>query len=1093
MSKTFIPSAQQKSIIEHDGNIIVSAGAGCGKTTTMIERIMRLIKDGVPIENMLIVTFTRAAAAEIRAKLGKRLIEESDDPTGVCRAAADAMPISNIGTLHSYCQKLIHTYFYAAGLDPSATVCDAAEASAIENESIVAAVREAKSLDPVFASVCAALSNRRNDLGTVRAVRRLVDFALSMPEPREFLSNIRADAEYFAELDGIGAAALAAVKDKADALKSYALQNELAIYIDAADALIAYARCEPGSEASGVPSRKRDPIVLYANSLYSELKKKCEKCRELTENIAAAKAVDSKPYAEALARVALDAIARFDAKKAELGKLDYSDLEHGARRILKDEGCLNEISRRISHVFIDEYQDVNPLQSEIAECFRSAGATMFLVGDVKQSIYAFRRCDPKYFKLALEDAGYTRFDLTENRRSAPDIIDFVNDIFSAAMTGELGDGVEYRGGHSLVARAEEKGAAEFVLVDPDARVIGEDGEVIASAATEREVYSVKEASERADIDPEAVYVVHRVMDLLDHAEEYGISSPGDIAILLRSVSGRFCDRLVRLFAKMNIRVSLGGKSDLKAFPEAKALLDIARCVDDGFDDIALYTALRSSLGGFSDAELLEIASDGERNARFNRVTPKRERSYAFYQKVANYTGRLDARLAAFKEKRDKFALYFKCHDAASALGYLTSEIGYFDYVYGVYGNKGAAAVEALISVAASKRLDMHAFLAYCDNEEFELETESGGDAVVISTIHAAKGLEYDYCIVADGAHGFNERDGVSRVIIDESRVALKVPDTSRKKLLPSAPWLVASAKTAERVRKEELRLFYVALTRAKKRLIVVAKSGKNRTEPTAAACMRDFMTVPAERIDEVYLPSAVDRTEFYAPVNQDIVRAVRARCEFRYPVSDAPIKTCVTKLAHSGDDYTAAANVLTDDDFEPPYFDEEIFESKTLSQAFEVDENAANDDERTRLRGTAYHRIMELIDFAEPNFDAAASVTDNAELVDRAEILAAARKMKELTENAQFVARERYFIVDMPVPGGNGSELVQGVIDLLIVDENGNATVLDYKTTAKSRLLCDEYRLQLDMYARAVEKCTPYKVVRKCLYSFKHGLVEIRD
>ncbi len=1140
-------SEEQKRAVDLTGNIIVSAGAGCGKTATMIERIVRILSDGVPLDRMLIVTFTRAAAAEIRVKLSRRLTEllRAEPNNAVYRAAIDSMPICNIGTLHSYCQKLIRTYFYAAELDPSAVVADGAEAAVIENSCVRAAVREEKAnkLNPYFAAVCTMLSDRRSDRGAERAVKKLVDYALSTPDPDGYLSSALPDAVYFDGLDRMAAEKKRRAESECDELLRYAESVGMDLYVRAAKELLCYAKGAAGAEVLGIPSKKRDPDTLNCNGYFKSAREACTACREFLDTVAAAKSIDSEPYVKALCAVAKDTIERYKKRKAELGKLDYSDLEHGARRILADENCMTEIARRIEYVFIDEYQDVNPLQAEIAERFRSSGAKMFLVGDVKQSIYAFRRCNPKFFVETLKNPEYTRVDLTHNYRSSPQVIDFVNGVFSRIMTEDFG-GVNYADGHALVAAAESQGSAEFVLVNRDAaesNAAESDGAYSDEAyngAAESEnsdsekfvPYSVVNAEECQKADPEVLYIVNRILGMLNGADGEIPSSLDKIAVLLRVTSSDFCAELVAALNGAGIKTCVSGKHKLKDIPEAQALIDIARVADNPYDDIALYTALRSPMGGFSDAELLEIATQGETAARAAFVKPDGER-YAFYQKVKAYRGRLKDRLDAFEELRKKFALYFSCHDAGDSLGFVTSEIDYFGYLYETYGAESAATVETLMAVAAARKCDIHAFIGYCDSDDFELEVTGCGDAVHIMTVHSSKGLEFERCIVADLSHGFNMDDGRGRVIITDGGAAIKYPDLGEMKLVPSAPWIAANAAAPMRVRAEEMRLLYVALTRAKKQLIVVGKNIK-RAAPTESMCMLDLITgVDADVIETVSAASSEHAAQIPAAVKKAeraVFDAVSERCAFVYPRErdgdgnlckidiererakdkdpvEIPIKTCVTEIAASGEDYTAAAEIMTFDDYSPAESDTDGIGVEKRRRGGGKGKTAGHDTgdaaADSRLRGTAYHKFMELIDFDRPDFDAVAPSVEHAELVDRADIERAVKEMRRFTLNAVFVAKERYFIIDMPRGGESGtanadtegetSVLVQGVIDFLAVDADGNAVIVDYKTTAVDRLVCDEYITQLRLYALAVERCTPYKVKATYLYSFARGLVEV--
>ncbi len=1073
-------SEQQRAAIDTDGNVIVSAGAGSGKTTVMIERIVKKLLGGAKLDRMLIVTFTRAAAADIRVKLAERLSAlkryGDGDEAEIAQEALQSLPVCSIGTLHSFCQRLIKNYFYAAEIDPSAAVLDEAEAAAHKTECIAQAIRAARERgNENFRIMSDALCTRRDDGGMTDAIRRILDFALSLSDPMGYLDNVKSDRASDAALDEILKVRRETLSAEIDLLQSdiaaagfSAIQKaagELGLYLDGKI-----------DEVTRTSHRAKGDMRDVLNDRFKELKKACKDYRESVDTAVRAKAVDSAPYVAALCGAAIDALERYNRRKAALGKIDYSDLEHGAYNVLCDGKCLSEIAASLDYVFIDEYQDVNPLQADIAQKLKSgAGAEMFLVGDIKQSIYGFRRCDPIYFKSTLDDPDFTHIVLNNNYRSSKEVIDFVNKVFTGVMKDGFG-GADYR--DDLVCMNKSSGAATFFGVED--RSPQKDG-----AARTDEVYSVMRAVRDGEAPmPEARFTVNAVLDYIQGGEGRRYS---DIAVLVRSARTPFCEQLVKLMRGCGIPVCLGRKSSISDYPEARALADIARCVDNRYDDVALYTALRSPMGGFSDAELLEIAEDGNKNAvaaGVKGVYGTLKKSLCFWQKVKSYKGVYRERLDAFAARRQRFYEYSCRHDAADTLGYITSDIDYFQYVFEHGGN--AAAVEALIADATARRSDLCTYLASIDGDT-ELAVSDGGDAVTVTTVHAAKGLEYEFVIVADTAHKFNMRDASCRVMALDGGVAVKYADPVSHTLIPSVPWLVGNATVPDRLREEELRLFYVALTRAKRYLAVCGVEKNGVKDVKSATCEYDFMKnmlpVPAD-VSEREKPIS-DKAP--VPLSDAITRAVKDVCGFEYAKSDLPIKTCVTAIAEMSDeDYTSAAPVLTRDD------NEAAADSVSGKRRVGTGGTANVGKEDARLRGTAYHRAMELIDFASPDIAAVKAACENSELVNFDEISKAAAAMKELIGDSTYY-KERYFIADIPIESASpvaargASVLVQGVIDLLIVDGGGNATIVDYKTTDPAHLLNDGYRTQLDMYARAVERVTPFKAVRKCLYSFELG------
>ncbi|MDE5593503.1 MAG: PD-(D/E)XK nuclease family protein [Clostridiales bacterium] len=356
--------------------------------------------------------------------------------------------------------------------------------------------------------------------------------------------------------------------------------------------------------------------------------------------------------------------------------------------------------------------------------------------------------------------------------------------------------------------------------------------------------------------------------------------------------------------------------------------------------------------------------------------------------------------------------------------------------------------------------------------------------MAIITMHSSKGLEYDLVIVADTNKQFSNTDKEKRVLVSENGVFVKLPDEERL-LVKSAPWMVENLTYSDRQRAEELRLFYVALTRAKHDLIVCGKkSAFTAVPPEDSKCMMHFLS--GRKPDEIKVQRLpIGEADESRPYDENIAAAVHSRhmqaeeYNSRRLEQALPVKTCVTAVAHDEwdkDDYTARTKVLTVDDRD--------------RQKGEKDKGAAD----SMLRGTAYHRAMELANFDGFDMDELRRTCENFDLVDEREIATAVEAMKELAAGSAFIAKERYFIVNLPAnevygDGKAGNVLVQGVIDLLIVDKDGNATIVDYKTGNPASLQNDGYRKQLELYTAAVERTTPYKVKRAVLYSFAAGRI----
>ncbi|MDE5593231.1 MAG: UvrD-helicase domain-containing protein, partial [Clostridiales bacterium] len=714
----------QLRAITTSGNIIVSAGAGSGKTTVMIARIIDKLKKGASLDEMLIVTFTRASAADMRVKLTDKLYELKADPKyrAIADNALELLPACNIGTLHSYCQKLVRMYFFAADLDPSAAVCEECEADSIKQRVVSDAVEAAwNAADPYFMTIYDMLCIGRSDDGVKSAVGDILEFALTMPDPQAYLADGRTDDAYFGALDGIVSARREAIVQSIKALKLDLEAAGMEKHVAGADDMLGFIDGIT-DEITYTRHKAQHDYTDELNEQYKTLKKSCAKFRDFVAETQKAKTLKSAPYSFALRAVAADALERYAERKKMLGKIDYSDLEHGAYNVLKDGECLSGIAQNIKFVFIDEFQDVNPLQSAIAERFRAAGAEMFVVGDIKQSIYGFRRCSPEHFKRAIESPHYTHIPLTDNFRSSEAVIDFVNSVFDGVMTESFG-GVDYKDAAQRLAWGNKSitdGKAVFYAVDDGDDEVSPQNDALAPPSESKREKSggysvVTDAVAAEDDDSQAELVADCIVDYVS-----GSPAPkaGNIAVLVRSVKSRFCAALAKELDRRGVKYCLEKRSSAKSFPEVVALTDILRCADNRLDDVALYTAMRSAMGGFTDEELASIAVEGEAACRAAFVQPigvGQHKNYAFWQKVNAYRGEHKDRVDKFIAARDKVVSYAINHDCADVLGFITSEIDYFQHVYEQGGS--AATVDALIRFAADRACDMHAFLDYFDGND----------------------------------------------------------------------------------------------------------------------------------------------------------------------------------------------------------------------------------------------------------------------------------------------------------------------------------------------------------------------------------------
>lgn len=1023
-------SEAQNRIICGKGNMLVSASAGSGKTTVMIEKIRRLIENGASLDNMLISTYTVAAASDMKYKLAAAL-------TGGDAHMSDELerlPQADIGTLHSFCARLIKSYFYLTDADPAFELAGEAEAAAMKQES--AAETVARGGGERFPVLYDALLSGRSDAPLKNLLISLYEFAQSQPDPDGWLDGC---LELYERPETVRAALSAAFDERRDVLSARArtlLADTCAAKytrnIRSCEGLEDYIRWGvPPAAARGAVGDHPD-----LNERYKSLKKDIEGYRaERTEAENLPDAAEALADARELVMLVRAFARAYDALKRKKGLLDYGDLEHCALEILTAGGA--EIAGKYKYVFVDEYQDINPLQERIIELI-SAEAELFQVGDVKQSIYAFRLCEPGIFLRRY--AAYRRgeggeaVELNVNYRSDGGVLQAVNRVFSRIMTADCG-GVDYAKTPLTAGRNERTADAVALKV-----LCGEEAEEFP------EVYSV--LSDRgAKISGEAAMVAADIAETLTLSREGRPVRPEDVAVIMRSRSPLMY-RIAEALRCLGIPAAVCAKERPEGSAAVRPLLNALRLLDNREDDVMLASVMLSPFGGFTADELAAIRAG---------------REGSFCEAAAAYDGALRPRLDAFEQKLDRYHGLSKVMPADELAGLIAGEAQYFEYLYAQENGRALAAEAAafLSAVSASGHTAaLDDFIEYAAGVPAAEKTTAAG-AVRIMTVHAAKGLEFDYVFFA-GAETRFRFDDVSKPAMPHREFGLCVRkfDDAARALQKTKLTELAAITKKKGMLEEEMRILYVALTRARERLYIYGKRSKRyEGEDLSAVCNLNWL-LPAFPAVEYVSPdecalSPPERVRLVSRSDPALTEEIRKRLAFVYPHSHRPQKTTVTKAAEAAEERNYAA------------------------------ESVSCDGERAALVGTAYHLMMEHVDFSA-DFDRewerlGRAFPEERALCDKEKIRSAALEMRSLSEGYR-VYREKEFIL-----GENGL-LIQGIIDALLI-KNGEAIIVDYKTTRARDLVLPQYVFQTGLYARAAEKLLGLTVKRVCLYSFYLGKI----
>ena len=1156
---------QQKAIGDRDSSLLVSAAAGSGKTAVLVERIRRLIMDeGVGIDRMLVVTFTRAAAGEMKEKIYKSLSKALSAETGKARRAELRHQISLIGrsdicTFDQFALRVVHRYYHIAGLAPGIGVCDEGSGAIMRREA----------MDEMFEALFAAAdtdflafltrycSSRDNE-----AARSMIfdcyDFLCSLPNPVAWMDAVCSDDFDFTPVMEFARSralmflnlALRNLDAAGDLLDDSSLKRFKEFIINerelVSSAIAALESDNPdfaviGTIAWGrmLTARKdekpkyelvKDAVKYYRDAAKALYKDNCLPYAVLSAELLAKEREAALPFIRVLCRLTKDFSERYMEKKLKRGVLDFSDIAHAALDILDNELAASEYREKFKYVFVDEYQDSNLVQDGLIQKI-SRPDNCFMVGDVKQSIYKFRQAEPELFleKYGAFKAGLAAgvlegrvIDLNKNFRSSQAVIEIVNRLFSALMSPGSA-GMEYDDAAALVkgrASDESEGIAELWIADSG-----------ADEDMDEEIKELKAAELEA---LQAVKIIKayqgiKIQDADGEKPEQRLRYR-DMVILMRGAKNR-AEVFYKTLSGAGIPVLLERGEGYFDTIEISVFLSLLRLIDNARQDIPLLSVLHFPSFGFSAEELaaVRIFADAELEGRvsYNEAFlhyagegPKEE----LRQKCREFLERLsDWRFRALHTPLGDFLWELLC----------TTGIG--DFSASVPGGEQRRA-NLLLLVTKAEEYEarsaggLHAFISY-----IEMLTAKGGsvdigqarvlsegsDAVRIMTIHKSKGLEFPFVLVAGlGSRRESDRSGNKLTFHREFGVGMRIInpvsgfhyDTIIQKI-------IADRKKADALA-EEIRILYVALTRARDILILsaLAKNAEDRLNAPGLAgdvwSVSNYldMILPLMRRSEIRITS---RSELAALMRR--VKANRSELAesldrgFEYSedsgISDEELSerlnfACAREEGDARRKYSVselAAMMKEKSSFGIRRIVREDADAMDESE-LSVDASGLSAAER----GTAYHRVMEEIDFASAEKDAPAvarliermrgrNILGDAEAaaVDPQKIAGffssetgrRACAAKEIMKEAPFTLKTEY----------EGREiLVQGTIDCCF-KENGNWVLVDYKNSRVSgsaaaiKAFKEAYIPQLSLYKKALEEIMGSPVSECCLYLFETG------
>lgn len=1204
---------QQKVIELRNRNILVSAAAGSGKTAVLVERIIQMLTDEehpMDVDRLLIVTFTEAAASEMKERIRSAIETALEVNPGNAHLQRQSTLIhsAQITTIHSFCLSVIREHFHLIDMDPGFRIAEEGELRLLKQDVLSELLEECYvNQEERFMELVEKLGSGKNDKKLEGMILQLYEYSRSYPQPQKWLEhcvNQYAECETYLKQEGTGeepvflrraldwaqkyiedlvelADQCIRICEEPDGPYMYApMLEEDRIILDklagAADFEELYERLSDikwkalsRKKDESVDSEKRtqvQDIRKQIKDLIGELGKTYfyETPAELLLDMANAKGT-MEILAELVNRFAI----MFADQKQRKHLIDYNDMEQFALQILTEEKegelipsqTAREYQEQFYEVMIDEYQDSNLIQEAILTSVSTVSRekyNIFMVGDVKQSIYRFRLSRPelfmeKYDSYSSEDSEMQKIDLHKNFRSRPEVLDGVNYIFRQIMRRDLG-GIVYDEQAALypgaefepVIGADGKSAYEMELLLVDAQKTGNEFEL----SDNNKQLEVRVIAKRIKELLRTAKVTDKASGQLRPAEYR------DIVILMRSVKG-WADVVSSILAEEGIPAYIGSTEGYFGTYEISVLLDYLQLLDNQRQDLPLAAVLASPFVGLNPQQLAEIRLAAKEGFFYKAAEGLAQR--AGEEEEEEEKDSLAYRLRAFYLQLTHFREMVPYTAIHELLQKIIEETGFSLYVAAMPGGERRIAnVEMLVEKAAAfegtSYKGLFNFIRYIEQlQKYDVDygeaniADEQENTVRIMSIHKSKGLEFPIVFVAGMGKKFNTTDITGSVIIHpEWGVGLDAVDLQRRTKIPTFLKKTIQQEIKLENLGEELRVLYVALTRAKEKLILVGCPSQKQLKEVSEdgmLCQKAVRRADGEVLPFYTLIGANCYLHWVVPALMGEDAPVHCRIIGRTEMEEEEeIEQRSELLARDVLEHWATGTVYdaklrehleVQSQYHYPYAEEQKLKLKfTVSElkkrAYLQEESGETVYEEPEVvplipqflqeeevltgasRGSAYHKLLELLNY-ELSYDENSLTAMMEELqkerklsdemvqcIRKADILRflnsdsgrrmqAAAKRKQLSKEQPFVlgidAKEIY-----PDIKGDERILVQGIIDVYF-EEDGELVVLDYKTdnVRSAKELRDRYHAQLDYYAQALEQLLQKKVKEKIIYSFTLG------
>ena len=1217
---------QEQAIYQKGSNTLVAAAAGSGKTAVLVERMIhKIIDDKIDIDKILVVTFTNAAAAEMSERILDAIYEklEQNPDDEHLQKQVTLLNLANICTIDSFCLEVVKNNFYELeNMSPNFRIADTTEIELLKEEVLEELFEEKyEKEDSDFEDLITTYTTYRDDTPLKELVKKIHGYIYSNPFPQKWLHE---KVEMFnLEEQGLLDKDFSETLWGSELLKDLEeeTKNDIIILEDIAETLQNDKDLEPylkiiQSDINQIKTLQKNlnnwdkayeisghiRLVDWSKKkVESEIKDEAKKMRDMVKasfNKKREKTLiaDSKQCANdlfnmykklcKLEKLINEYDKKFESKKREKNIVDFTDVEHFALHILinqdekgnvKPTDIAKKYAQKFEEIAIDEYQDSNEVQEYILTSV-SRGNNIFMVGDVKQSIYKFRQAMPELFLKKyknyskknspeeLENKG-TKIQLFKNFRSRDNVLDFTNLIFENIMSENLGD-VDYTEEEylNLGATDYEKNnqnlKTKIDIIDTKSDEPEDDTDIIEDdvkyGATDTEYDDAesepKEKEHLQDIEIEARYIANKIENLIKEkyqiydrkAKTFRDIRPKDIVILLRSTKNK-ASIYEQELVKKNLPVFSDSTQEYLDTIEIETIMSLLKIIDNPIQDIPLVTVLRSPIAEFTDDELVKI-----------RLSDKHDNFYECMQKAkVNVDSKLKEKIQNFLDLLDKWRKEQEYLALDELIWKLYLDTGYYNYV-GLMQNGIQRQANLKVLFERAKQYESASFKGLYNFINFieKLRLSSGDlgsakiigendDVIRIMSIHKSKGLEFPVIFLANSNKQFNKQDIRKDDVLLHQKYGLgiKYIDYNMQLRYETVAREMIKGKIEIENLSEEMRILYVALTRAKEKIYITGTGkeiqkkldtlqknvdiytkengkikssilkncnsyldwilqtylyNKQKTEEIA-----EINVIQKDDIKEIWQEIKTDEEETdlnkkikeeieNSKTNKNMAQKIKETLEYKYPFEETtnlPTKMSVSEIkkGKSGEEIINLAK--------PKFLQEE--KDKKLTGA---------------EKGTLMHLCMQYLDISKEydyagieNFieDLVAKniITEKEKQAIYLQTLYTYTKSEIWQElkQAKLIEREKPFYIMLPAKeiyelekekntinqNNNDKILVQGIIDLYYINKDNELILLDYKTdyVNNENELVDKYKVQLEIYKRALEKSLNRKVDKVYIYS----------